>query len=185
MAFPGPKGPRRSPRPHTEHRTDPALRRDDPASRPQRRAAPRTGLVVHPPAHRVDLLDAQRPTGPRTSPGAHPARTARPDRHQTPRPRRLTSNARNQSSSCERYEKQPRGPVSGCWSYGHDARRAHVARPPPLKRPEKARGSVAADLASDDVSVKTRALQAFRNGETRTRTGDTTIFRRAQTIAQS
>jgi hypothetical protein len=47
-----------------------------------------------------------------------------------------------------------------------------------LKRPEKAHGSVQADLASGEAFRKTLALQAFRDGETRTRTGDTTIFSR-------
>jgi hypothetical protein len=50
--------------------------------------------------------------------------------------------------------------------------------PRALKRPEKAHGSVRADLGSVEVVSKSAVLQAFRDGETRTRTGDTTIFSR-------
>jgi hypothetical protein len=47
-----------------------------------------------------------------------------------------------------------------------------------LKRPEKAHGTARVDLASGGASRETAILQAFRDGETRTRTGDTTIFSR-------
>ena len=46
-----------------------------------------------------------------------------------------------------------------------------------LKRQEKADGRVWADQAFGEIYAQTACLQAFRSGETRTRTGDTTIFR--------
>ena len=48
-----------------------------------------------------------------------------------------------------------------------------------LKRQEKADGRVWADQALGETYAQTACLQAFRSGETRTRTGDTTIFRRS------
>ena len=62
-----------------------ALRRDDPASRAQGRARPRPGALLDPPAHRIDLLDAQGPPRARTTPRPHPARAPSTDRHQTAR----------------------------------------------------------------------------------------------------
>ena len=47
-----------------------------------------------------------------------------------------------------------------------------------LKRQEKADGRVWADQAFGETYAQTACLQAFRSGETRTRTGDTTIFSR-------
>ena len=66
---------------------------------PQERARSRPRAVLDPPTHRVDLLDAQRPPRPGTPPRAQPARTARPDRHQTPGPQPPASGSTTTSTS--------------------------------------------------------------------------------------
>src|SRR3954468_4191240 len=60
-----------------------------------------------------------------------------------------------------------------------DAAGRASAQPTGLERPEKADGRVWADLASPECSRRKRPLaRPFADGETRTRTGDTTIFSR-------
>jgi hypothetical protein len=61
------------------------LRRNDPAPSPPRRARPRTRAVLDPPAHRIDLLDPQRPSRTRTPPRPQPPRAQSTNRGQTAR----------------------------------------------------------------------------------------------------